>query len=312
VSTLERRTRMLLRAYPPAYRRDRGEEILGTLLEATPPGRTWPVPRDAWSLIRGGLAARAARNRQVSLAASLRQAALLGFALFLSKDAGEQLQDFSFAHSVAAGLVPLLAGCLPLAAVAAAWFGRRAPTMIAAIAACPVLAWREYTLHQNLPFLRLPSQAQTSLIVWLVLALLSLAGIVLLTRATERPAPTWLSLPGLALALMVLERFWHYQGSYHIPHDQLGTSVVGAFVPTLCWLVIDVRPALGLAVFLLVSEILAVVNGLQTSVILNESARAFWQAYGTNLESLALAAAITAAGVWLLRRQTRMRPSATS
>ena len=41
---LERRARWLLRAYPAAYRADRGEEITGTLLEATPPGRDWPPP----------------------------------------------------------------------------------------------------------------------------------------------------------------------------------------------------------------------------------------------------------------------------
>jgi hypothetical protein len=39
---LERRARWLLRAYPAAYRADRGEEIIGTLLEAVPPGRDWP------------------------------------------------------------------------------------------------------------------------------------------------------------------------------------------------------------------------------------------------------------------------------
>jgi len=310
VTGLERRARVLLRAYPPAYRRDRGEEILGTLLEATPPGRSWPPPRDAWSLVRGGLAARAARNRRAGLATSVRQAALLGFALFLSKDAGEQLQEFSFAHSVAAGLIPLLTGCLLLATVAAGWTGRRALATVTAIAASPVLAWREFTFRQDLPFFRLPGQVQTGLMVWLVLGLLSLAGIAVLTRATERPAPAWLGLPGLCLALLVLERFWHYQGSYHIPHDQLGTVVLAAFVPTACWLATDARPALGLTVFLLVSEVLAVVNGVQASVILDESPGAFWLAYGTNLESLAFAAAVTAAGVWLLRRQTRVPPSA--
>ena len=33
---LERRARTLLRAYPADYRRDRAEEVIGTLLEATP------------------------------------------------------------------------------------------------------------------------------------------------------------------------------------------------------------------------------------------------------------------------------------
>ena len=315
---LEQRARLLLRAYPPAYRQTRGEEILGTMLEATPPGRAWPPLRDAWSLVRGGLRARAARNRRAGLAASLRQAALLGFALFLTKIAGEQFQDFSFArpssadHLVTAGLLPLLAGCLLLAAVAAAWSGRRGLVLATAIAAAPVVAWREYTYPQGTPFPRLPSPVQASLILWAVLAVVSLAALVILTRDTERLAPAWLSLPGLALALLILERFWHYQGSYHIPHDQLATIVLAAFIPTFCWLATDVRPALGLMVFLLLSELLAVVEGTQATLMLREPAGSFWREYGSNLLSLAFAVAVTAAGAWLLRRQTRTRRGAAS
>jgi len=308
---LERRARLLLRAYPPAYRQARGEEILGTLLEATPPGRAWPPPRDAWSLIRGGLAARAARNRRSGLATSLRQAALLGFVLFLTKDAGEQFQDFSFAHSVADGVIPLLDGCLLLAALAAAWAGQRTLAMIAAIAAGPAAALREYIL-KGTPFFRLPASTRAGLILWVALALLALAALVALARDAERPARTWLSLPGLALALLVLERFWQYQGSYHIPHDQLATIVLAAFIPAFCWLATDVRPALGLMVFLLLSELLAVVEGTQATLMLGEPAGSFWREYGSNLLSLAFAVAVTAAGAWLLRRQTRTRRGAAS
>ncbi|MGB6453627.1 MAG: hypothetical protein WBH47_03965, partial [Streptosporangiaceae bacterium] len=57
---LERHCRLLLRAYPAAYRQDRGEEIIGTLLEATPAGRSWPLHRDIRGLVVGGLRARAA------------------------------------------------------------------------------------------------------------------------------------------------------------------------------------------------------------------------------------------------------------
>jgi hypothetical protein len=45
VTGLERRCRWLLRAYPAWYRRKRGEEMLGTLLEASPPDRRWPSAR---------------------------------------------------------------------------------------------------------------------------------------------------------------------------------------------------------------------------------------------------------------------------
>jgi hypothetical protein len=58
VSPLERRCRWLLHAYPAWYRRDRGGEMLGTLLEASPPPRRWPSFRDARALVIGGLRVR--------------------------------------------------------------------------------------------------------------------------------------------------------------------------------------------------------------------------------------------------------------
>ena len=58
MSSLERRCRWLLRAYPAWYRCRRGEEMLGTLLEASPPGRSWPSFRDARALVIGGLRVR--------------------------------------------------------------------------------------------------------------------------------------------------------------------------------------------------------------------------------------------------------------
>lgn len=58
MSPLERRCRWLLRAYPAWYRRDRGGEMLGTLLEASPHGARWPSFRDARALVIGGLRVR--------------------------------------------------------------------------------------------------------------------------------------------------------------------------------------------------------------------------------------------------------------
>jgi PadR family transcriptional regulator, regulatory protein PadR len=58
VSALERRCRWLLHAYPAWYRRHRGGEMLGTLLEASPPGANWPSVRDARALVIGGLRVR--------------------------------------------------------------------------------------------------------------------------------------------------------------------------------------------------------------------------------------------------------------
>jgi len=58
VSSLERCCRRLLCAYPAWYRRGRGEEMLDTLLEASPPGRRWPSFRDMRALAIGGLRVR--------------------------------------------------------------------------------------------------------------------------------------------------------------------------------------------------------------------------------------------------------------
>lgn len=52
---LERRYRMLLRAYPAGYRRERADELIDTLIGDEPTTRRWPSAREAVSLLRGGL-----------------------------------------------------------------------------------------------------------------------------------------------------------------------------------------------------------------------------------------------------------------
>ncbi len=58
---LARRYRRLLFAYPRAYRRSRGDELVGSLLDAAPPGRIRPTVREAANLVRHGLRARVGR-----------------------------------------------------------------------------------------------------------------------------------------------------------------------------------------------------------------------------------------------------------
>jgi len=58
---LARRYRRLLLAYPRAYRRSRGEELLSALLDAALPERTRPTAQEAADLIRHGLRARLGR-----------------------------------------------------------------------------------------------------------------------------------------------------------------------------------------------------------------------------------------------------------
>lgn len=58
MTPLERHCRWVLRVYPAWYRRDRAGEMLGTLLEASQPGRRWPSVRDSRALVTGGLRVR--------------------------------------------------------------------------------------------------------------------------------------------------------------------------------------------------------------------------------------------------------------
>lgn len=61
-TTLERRYRRLLLAYPREYRAAHGDELLDVLLESADPGRTVPVLKEAWGLLTGGVRSRIAHQ----------------------------------------------------------------------------------------------------------------------------------------------------------------------------------------------------------------------------------------------------------
>jgi hypothetical protein len=83
--SLDRWYRLLLRAYPRWHRRERGTELLTTLLDAAPPDRRRPAALDVLDLLRGGLRCRirpprGAMYRLVTVTAAL-FAALAGAAV---------------------------------------------------------------------------------------------------------------------------------------------------------------------------------------------------------------------------------------
>ncbi|MDX3100708.1 hypothetical protein ACIBO5_19510 [Nonomuraea angiospora] len=63
MTSLERRYRRLLLAYPRQYRAAHGDELIDVLLESADSGRSVPVLREAWGLLAGGV-----RSRIVHLA----------------------------------------------------------------------------------------------------------------------------------------------------------------------------------------------------------------------------------------------------
>lgn len=255
---LERRARALLRAYPAEYRHGRAEEIIGTLLEAAPPGRSLPPAREAWSLITGGRHARAARNRRPGVKANVRLALLLGLSICLSTH-----MSVVFGPPVAGKLlgshpgggVPWLAGttlALSLALALAPWLGRRAATMALAVLAGALAAYEGLNAT---PAYR--SQ--------LVLLLIVMAALAALSGGPVRLPRTWLWLPcaiPLALATGYLLSPWHHPlGPGLVSLLEVSAWLLLAAVAA-CWLVTDARPAFGLCVVQLLIVLLGSLSRL--------------------------------------------------
>jgi hypothetical protein len=279
VTALERRCRLLLRAYPAEYRADRGEEIIGTLLEATPPGRSWPLARDVRALAAGGLRARAALNRRLTTAANLRIAVLVGAAGYLAFSAVAYLRVG--VHVLAGSNVPHQAGWLALTvgvlvgvAVAMAWLSSRRALLVAAALVAAVVVSLTGSWHHGQ-------------FGWPVTELACLAALALLAGRAERPGRQWLWPVGLAAALPLVTSLMPVAGTL-----VFGLLMVVGVVGVLC-VVIDARPAIATAVFLLAFWLPSGIDNL---------ARGAGVAAGVPL--LALVRAVTAVAVWRLHRQS--------
>jgi hypothetical protein len=313
MSTLERRCWLLLTAYPAEYRRERGEEILGTLLETTPQGRGWPLARDVVALIIGGLRARAAANRRLSTAADIRLGVLLGIAMQLSAFAASRLPLFVTSSAVfgtaretaASGWRELIAGLLTAAAVMCAWHGRRRLLVACAPVAAVAVIW--LLIHQ-------PAYDSGGYIDWTLLAgeagvlLLCLAALMLLVRQTERPSRSWLWLIGLIVATGILPGL--VPGHLRVLWWPSPVLPLAILIVPIVWIAIDARPALALATYLALEVVtifgnnpppgntppLSDANYLTAVLARAEAAEAWWYLYAIPLYVGGLA-------LWRLRRR---------
>ena len=237
MTRLERRCRLLLRLYPAAYRAERGEEILGTLLETTPEHRSWPLVRDVRAIAIGGLRARCALNRRRTTAANVRVAVVVGVAAYLCLDAATWFHTTHVAKLCTAPFCTQFAGppwlgpALIAAAVVLACTCRRRVVILCAVLPAAVLVWLDagstsYVL--GAPEVVLPC----------------LTVLVILAGGPQRPGIGWL-LPLAAIAAGP----WLI-GPYAGP--DLGVEIFVAFaVFSIAWIVVDAKPAIAAAVFLL-------------------------------------------------------------
>jgi hypothetical protein len=305
---LERRARWLLSAYPAAYRADRGEEIIGTLLEAVPPGRAWPPSRETVALVAAGLRARRAANLRQGLAASLRQMAVVAAAVYLVQLPA--LGVGAVVWSARRGHLQFLfwdyewlfyaLGALALVILAAGWSGRR--WLVAAGAAAAVIAaasfllmWQDWNLMVVLAdFIGPP------VVVFLLFA-----------RRTERPPLSLLWLPGLALGVALAESLTNTVPAFFAA-TTAGTTLLSPYTTGLslvtvlvgvCWLATDVRPLASLVLAFAGSRVVYGFAYDRPSVTV-----------GPTVITLGITASLVAACAlaWLLRRRIHASPPMTS
>jgi len=283
MSALEWRCRWLLRAYPAWYRHQRGEEMLGTLMEASPAGRRWPSPRDIRAMIIGGLRVRAGQHQRLSTPVNLRLAGLLGVALALLWLIGNNLGgDIMFwTHVYPAGTpaglgLQAAASLLALAAVLAAWF---APwPAVAAPAAAGAALW-VYSGDRVMA-----SQPAFLLVLLVVLAM-----------GRERMPRSWLILAGLLFAFTVLEQataaprlYFLFTALSYAPWVVLGAVIL--------WAAVDARPAVAMAIYLASNYLIFTLIGYAGY---GAAPAAAWEWY----LPLAGVTVLGASALWRLRRQ---------
>jgi hypothetical protein len=278
MSPLERRCRTLLRAYPRWYRRQRGDEMLATLLEASQPGQRWPSARDTRALIMGGLRVRAAQDQRLTTGANVRLAAQLGAALTLLLLIAYNLTFIlviltsGYTHSAGTGYWPAYV-LLGLAAVVSAWFAPRPVVAVLAGAAAVAAAWLYWGSDRAMAIL------PAGLLVMLAV----------LVSFGERMPRSWLWLAGALFAANVMSVFL-YSALVFVPWMILAVVLLWAFV--------DARPAMAVAIAMactyVVSQLLGslgVGGGLAGAVS--------WPMLGYAI----LAAVVASGSFWRLRRQ---------
>jgi hypothetical protein len=281
MTALERCYRWLLRAYPAWYRRERGAEMLGTLLDASPPGRRAPSLRDTRALVMGGFRVRAGQHQRLTAATNLRLAVLLGAALALlwlvASDLADAVLHWTHTYSPSPGIgQEAVYGLLTLAAVAAAWFAPRPVTAALALAgAVAYVYWGD----------RIMAIQPAGLLITLAV----------LVFGKERLPRSWLWLAGGIFAVDLLQGltpagplYFLYTPLVFVPWIILGAVVL--------WAAVDARPAIAMAIYVASNYlVVSLLNYLGYGVAPLTS----WQWYLP-----AAGAAVLAAGaVWRLRQQ---------
>jgi hypothetical protein len=289
--TAERVYRPLLRCYPVGYRAERGDEILDTALQ----GGDRPRLREARSLILGGLRVRAEQNRRLPARTNWRLGLLFGVSTWLAATAANGVagsvrifpnrRPIFFAPATASDWHYLIVSGLVLVVVVLVWVApRRWVTVAAAVTtlAAVVPLYTDGRLYSDGPWR------------WQSLAVVACG---LLARGAHRMPRAWLPIPVALAAIATVPSWVMSMSGDAVERWEIGTSLV-VLASCLVWLVVDGRPALGLAAYTLVALLFEVVRDIDYGII------------GRPVVVFGLPAVIAIGlltpAVWRLRRQSRL------
>ena len=284
---LEARYHALLRAYPPAYRAEHGEEILATLEQTSPAGRSWPVWREARALLFGGLRLRALTAGGHSSRGLMLDGLHLGATLLVAANAALAVLAVTNGSAQGGAALADLAWVLAFAGMVRG--GRTLPTaLVAAAALLSIVVARDGLFTWPLHWF-----AWEWTLANHVLPLLLVAG---LARRGVGPArsPLLILLPAVPYAV------WMGVVSvpFYVTSTLFGLMLVATLV-ALCLAPLDPRPALGLSLLLVPVVSLLAVSAAQGVYLLTSPSWVWAVLWG--IPALALAWAGTQASRRIVR-----------
>lgn len=256
------------------------------MLEAAPPGRSYPAAREAWSLIVGGRHARADRNRRPGIRENVRLALVLGISIYLGSYFGLALAGTVLGFFPGQTWHTITTLALGTAVALAPWLGSRAATTALAVPAGVLVAYWDLSGSS----FTITSVAE-QLIVMAALAALS-GGPVRLPRS-------WLWLPCVFSLVLAAGRVLSLQRTPRLEASlELGALLLLAVV-VVCWLVTDARPALALCVAVLLGAVTTTLADLVSDESLMSWALQFL------LIVLAFVLPVLVPAAWLLLRRPK-------
>jgi hypothetical protein len=273
---VERRYRALLRAYPPQYRAEHGEEIMDTLAQATPAERSWPVWREARALLVGGLRLRALTAGDNSSRGLVLDGLHIGATLLVAANAAGAVLAVTGGSSRGISELAGLAWVLAFAGMVRG--GRLLPVCLVAVAAALSIGAQREALF----FVPVQWYAWEWTLANHVLPLVLVAALA--RRGAPARSPLLILLPAAPYA------FWLgvISTPFFLSSTLFGLMLVAA-IGALCLAPVDPRPALGLAMLLVPAVSLLTVSAAQGYVFLTSPSWIWAAVWGLAAVTLAWA-----------------------